>query len=478
MQERTNGQKGTFHRLRPWLIAAGGVVLVVLGLWWAGAWPFGGEGDAAASGQGPRRGNPVSVSVVVAQPEEIPVYYEYNGLTRASRQADIRPRVSGTVERVAFAEGQAVAEGELLYRLDGGLFQARLEQAQAERQALQASLAFAEAQVARFAELADDGYATGERYDEVLARREELEGRLAAVEARISAARTNLDYTEIRAPFAGRVGISRLDEGDLASPNGQPLTTLVRLDPIEVRFEVRDDDLPRIRRALAGDQPVRTVALLSDDAAYADYGTLEALDNAVDATTGTMTAIARFPNPNELLSPGRFVDVRVLLGRTQAILVPAAALSANLDRRIVYRVGPEGTAQPVPVQIGRQVEGRVVVVEGLKAGEHIVTSNLQAVRAGVPLQVPDPPPEAAPAPVKEAASTPDGGRQRTEPLAPTTRQPPRPAVAADAGPDPANGAASAGQSTGSQGARSVPLVGARPSGIEVPSGTPTGAGTR
>ena len=462
-----DGNDGGGHKRRWWLwilAALLALALVAAALWWFGLWPFGGSDEEQA---GPSN-ELVPVSVSAVELEEIPVYYEYNGLTYASRQAEIRPRVSGYIEEIAFREGARVERDQLLYRLDARPFEAALAQAEAELNSTEASLAFAEAQVARFSELADEGYATGERYDQALARREELQGQVAAIEARLQSARLNRQYTEVRAPFAGRAGLTRLNEGELASPGGPALTSVVQLDPLEVRFEIRDQELSRIRLAMLGDEPLRVVALLEEDQAYADYGVLDALDNTIDPGTGTMTAQALFPNPNELLPAGRFFDLRLLLGRAEAVVIPTSALSTNLDRRIVYRVGPEGQAVGTPVEIGRRIRDRVVVVSGLAPGDRIVTSNLQSVRDGTPLDVPFPQPPAAPQPPRtaggEARAVSDEALARPAPLAPARARP-------DAGPSGADlVVAPAGGPDGAGGpGAEVPLVGERPTGAGAPS---------
>ena len=221
---------------------------------------------------------------------------------------------------------------------------------------------------------------------------------------------------------------------------------------------------------MLGEEPVRVVALLEDDAAYADHGTLAAFDNAIDTRTGTLTAVARFPNPNELLLPGRLVGLRLLLGRAEAIVIPADALSANLDRRIVYRVGPEGQAVGAPVEVGRQMGDRVVVVSGLRPGDRIVTSNLQAVREGVTLEVPSPQPPAAPSPpaaTREAPMAAARGEEaaRASPLGPGRGSPPPAPQGADLVVTP--GVAAGGAEPLGEG---PPLVGSRPVGAGAPGG--------
>ena len=463
------------RRLWPWLVGAALLLAAVLSaLWWFGIWPFAsGDGDAAEeAASGGRQSGPVPVSTAVAALEEIPVYYEYDGLTFASRRAEIRPRISGAIEERLFEEGSEVEEGQVLYRIDARPFEAALAQAEASLESAEASLAFAEAQVERFAELQGEGFATGETYDQALARREELQGQVAAAEAAIRSAELNRQYAEVRAPFSGRIGLSQLYEGELASPGGEALTTLVQLQPIEVRFEIGEGELSRIRRAMTGPDPLRVVALLEDDAAYAEYGALTALDNAVDTGTGTITAVARFPNPGGLLPPGRLVTARLLLGRADAIVIPADALSAQLDRRIVYRVGPEGKAVGTPVETGRRIGEGVVVTAGLRPGDRIVTSNLQSVRDGVALELPSPePPSAPPAP----ASAGDGdradrdalavGEGRPPPLAPTVDTEPRPPQGPGLSEAPAGGPASDLGPAGS-----TPLVGAEPAGADSPAG--------
>jgi len=422
----------TRRRLWPWLVAALALLFAVgAAIWWLVRPQEGSpERDRAT------RGNAVPVTVTVAEPVEIPVFYEYNALAHASRRAAIRPRISGYIEEVAFEEGSEVAAGALLYRLDAAPFEAAIAEAEAQRKAIEANLALAEAQVARFSTLIEDGFATGERYDRALARREELAARRAAVEASIRTARLNRGYTEVRAPFSGRLGLSRLNVGDLASPGGPALTDIVDSDPLEVHFEVREEDLPAIRRAAVGDERLRLVAVFDDSSAYAEYGRLEALDNVIDPASGTLTAVALFANPNGLIVPGQSFVVRLLLGRADAILVPTSALSANLDRRIVFRIGPDGTARATPVVTGRRFGKSIVVVEGLAPGDRIVTSNMQAVHHGVDLEItarrsaplPD-------LPGAEGQKSPGAaaGVERPAPLGPTHSSPERPGSVAGPG---------------------------------------------
>ncbi len=381
------------RRLVPALLA----LAVALGAGWylAGLPPFGGGGEGQqAQGQGPGGkggqgggpgAGPVPVEVRTVGTERVPIFLEYTATASAPRQVALRPRVSGYVTEVNFKEGADVEAGQVLFRIDPRPFEIALQQAQAEKEAAEAQLAFAESQVQRVRPLANRGYATEERRDQVVTDLRELRGRIALLAAQVDRARLDLEFATVSAPFAGRVGLTDVEAGDLVEV-GAELATLVELSPIEAGIRIGTRDPDQVVSRLGG-EGLLVEAVLPSGETFPHRGRLSTLDNRVDPTTGTLAATALFPNPEKRLLPGQFLRVRVVLEDQDAVLVPTAALSANQDRRIVYVVGEDGRAKAVPVTPGRRYGDRTLVEQGLEPGARLITSNLQNLRGGAPVQV-------------------------------------------------------------------------------------------
>ena len=249
--------------------------------------------------------------------------------------------------------------------------------------------------------LSKDGWVAKDTFDQTTSNFHQSQATLAADAAAIQTAEFKLGYTEIRAPFAGRLGKSLVHEGALINAAGTQFNTLVELDPIYATFNPSETELAAITKArLKGPIPVDVQT--SDGAQPKFSGTLSFLDNAVDRSTGTITARATITNPDHTLLPGEFVHVRVhIADQPDALLVPQVALGSSQLGRFVYVVGKDGKAEQRIVSTGASYGSLIVIDKGVKEGDRIIVGNLQKIAAGAPVR-----PVAGP---REASSRPSAG---------------------------------------------------------------------
>ncbi|HUN50131.1 MAG TPA: efflux RND transporter periplasmic adaptor subunit [Candidatus Sulfotelmatobacter sp.] len=340
--------------------------------------------DAAPQGGPHAFVMPVPVTAVVSK--TVPVYLDYVGTTEALRAVTLQAKVTGYLLERGAADGADVQQGDLLYRINPRDYQVALEQAKAQAQRDAAALDYSRASQHRNAQLTKDGYASKDTFDQTTSAMRQAQANLAADQAAIQAAELNIGYTEIRAPFAGRLGRSLVHEGTLISAAGTQLNTLVELDPIYVTFNPSETDLAQIEKQRAAGAIAADV-MLSGDKAPSFHGTLTFLDNVVDRTTGTIVARATIGNPAHALIPGQYVRVRLHIGdQPNALLVPQAAIGSNQIGKYVYTVGGDGKVEQHYVTLGT-VEGLlVVVVSGLKPGDSVIVGNLQKIGPGMPVK--------------------------------------------------------------------------------------------
>jgi RND family efflux transporter MFP subunit len=236
----------------------------------------------------------------------------------------------------------------------------------------------------RTAVLAKDGWATQDSFDQTTSTLNQSQATLAADAATVETARLNLGYTEIRAPFAGRIGRSLVHEGTLISASGTQLNTLVQLDPIYVTFNPSETDLDRLGGYRGKTIPAEVT--IPDQEGKRYEGTLTFLDNTVDRNTGTIAARATIANPDHSLLPGEFVHVRLHVDdRPGALLVPQVALGSSQLGKYVY-VADNGKAQQRMVSIGATYGDRIVITNGVTAGDAVIVGNLQKIAPGAPVQ--------------------------------------------------------------------------------------------
>jgi multidrug efflux system membrane fusion protein len=356
-------------------VAAAAIGLVVLGASGREAPSAGAAAQTAAM--------PVPVAPVVRR--TVPVYLDYIGTTEAIRTVTLQAQVTGYLAQRGALDGADVKQGELLYQIDPRDYQAALSQVKAQAQHDAAAHDYARVSQHRNSVLSNDGWVAKDTFDQTTSNFHQSEATLAADAAAIQTAELKLGYTEIRAPFAGRLGKSLVHEGTLINAAGTQFNTLVELDPIYATFNPSETELAAIMRARSKG-PLSVDVQVSDDAQQFS-GAVSFLDNVVDRSTGTIMARATISNPDHTLLPGEFVHVRVhIADQPDALLVPQVALGSGQLGRFVYVVGKDGKAEQRIVSPGATYGSLIVIDKGVNEGDKIIVGNLQKIAAGVPVQ--------------------------------------------------------------------------------------------
>jgi multidrug efflux system membrane fusion protein len=318
----------------------------------------------------------VSVHAALAERRDEPVTVEGLGTVQAFYTATLAAQVNGQLQQVFFTEGQLVKKGQLLAQIDPRPLQAVLDQVLAQQAKDASQLEAAKRDLKRYQLLAPKNLASQQTLDQQRGIVAGMTAQLRIDQAAIDNARTQLGYTRITAPFAGRTGIRLIDPGNnvhASDTNG--IVVVTQMQPISVVFTLAEEVLPQISAALEhGDLTV--TALSRDDKTKLDVGKLAVVDNQIDQTTGTIKLKATFPNTHNSLWPGQFVNARVLIAQLHdAIVVPSEAVQPGANGTFVYVVRPDSTVEARPVQVGQESDGHSVVLSGLAAGERVVTTN-------------------------------------------------------------------------------------------------------
>jgi multidrug efflux system membrane fusion protein len=336
---------------------------------------------AAAAPSGPPA-MPVPIAAVVKR--TIPVYLEYSARTESIREVSLQAKVAGYIQSQPATDGADVKGGELLYKIDERDYRAALDQAKAQAQRNVAALSYARSNFNRGDELVKTGFLAKDNYDQRASTLGQSEASVAMDSAAVRSAEINLAYTEIRAPFSGRLGRNRAPVGTLVGGSGFTLNTLVQLDPLYVTFNPSERDLGVIQTARSTRKVVAKVSL-PDDASANYSGELTFIDNGVDRGTGTITARATVPNPKFTLLPGQYVRVRLhVRDEPDALLIPQIALGSSQLGKYVYVVGPDSKAEQKIVTLG-PTDGDSVSVTGLAENDRVITGNLQKIGPGSPV---------------------------------------------------------------------------------------------
>lgn len=334
-----------------------------------------------AQAQAAPQAMPVAVATVGRQ--AVQPWQDFSGRLEAIERVELRPRVAGTVQKVHFREGALVKAGELLVSLDPAPYAVEVERQRAQLEASLARAAHAEREALRAQTLWADRAIAQRELDDRLLSRADAQAQVAAARAALAAAQLNLDYTQLRAPVAGRIGKLEVTTGNqvAAGPSAPVLARLVSVSPIYASF---DADERAVQAALAGaSKPEQVPVQMRGADGSAIAGRLQLVDNQVDAKSGTLRLRAVFDNADGKLIPGQFA--RLELGQAQqrsAVLVNERAVMTDQDKRFVWVVGADHKVQWREVQLGAPVGGLREVSSGLKAGERIVLSGLQRVRPG------------------------------------------------------------------------------------------------
>jgi multidrug efflux system membrane fusion protein len=397
-------RKKTFRTalLVPILLAAAGVVFAVT------------RDDAPHGAAGAPPPPAVSVARIVAR--EFQPWDEFTGRISAVETVELRPRVSGYIERVAYEEGREVHKGDLLFVIDQRRYRAALDRAVAELERARSEAQLAAGEHERAETLLAARAISREEFDARRAAHTQGDAGVRAAKAAVEAAQLDLQFTEVRAPIDGRAGRALVTAGNLAQADATPLTTLVSLDPMHVYFET--DEQTYLDYAAASrrgehrttSSPVRVG--LANEPGFPHAGTVDFVDNQVDPHTGTIRARAVVPNPDRSLTPGLFARVQLGGGRRQAALViDEKAVLTDQDRKYVYVLGPNNVAVRKDVVLGRRAGNLRVVDRGLAPDDVVIVHGVQKVFfAGMPvapheIAMGDPAPDATRVAANAAAGT-------------------------------------------------------------------------
>lgn len=337
-------------------------------------------------GQGGAPSAPLpEVGVATVVPRTVRIADEFNGRVEAVDAVELRPRVSGYLQRIRYKEGDLVAQGAVLFEIDPRPYRIALDRAIAQQQRARAAEHLARVQLQRVQTLIDAHATSQEELDNARAAAEQARADLQAADAAVADAKLNLGFTEVRAPIAGRVGRALATAGNLARADDTLLTTVVSQDPVYVYFDCDEQSYLRYNaqradpahRAIGAD-PVRVG--LANETGFPHAGTVDFLDNRLDPQTGTIRARVRLPNADHTFTPGLYARVQLVSGRERsALLVDDKAVLTDQDRKYVYVIGPGDKALRRDVTIGRDLDGQRIVEKGLNAGDRVVVDGVQRI---------------------------------------------------------------------------------------------------
>lgn len=394
-------QSGKLRWISALLLASVALAAVGGGAWW---WKQRQDAAAAASaggaatgpnaarkpGSGPGRfggGNVQPVSVGTVQRGDVRVVVSAIGTMSARATAVVRAKVGGELTSVRFKEGDEVRAGQVLAEIDARSYQAALSQAQGTLQRDQALLKNAQLDLKRYQDLLARDSIASQQVDTQAALVRQLEGTVASDQAQVDAARLQLSYTQVTAPFAGRLGLRQADRGNVVGPSdANGIVTINQVRPIDAAFSVPEAHLPQMRRRMAAGEELSVELWDRDSRRQLAKGRVVALDNAIDSATGTIKVKAAFANEDGALYPNQFVNVRLQVNLLQGVLtVPATAVQNNY----VYLVQEDSTVTQRRIRVGVTDGDRVSVEGELREGEQVVTDGIDRLREGAKVAVID-----------------------------------------------------------------------------------------
>nr|WP_279153574.1 MdtA/MuxA family multidrug efflux RND transporter periplasmic adaptor subunit [Pseudomonas mosselii] len=384
---------------RRWLFGLLILLLVALLAWWL--WPAatvhkegGGHRPGKGLGMGGRPGFGASTEAVPVRVEPVrvgdfPLYYKALGTVTATNTVNVRSRVAGELVKVHFREGQQVKAGDLLAEIDPRSYRIALQQAEGTLAQNQAQLKNAQVDLARYKGLYAEDSIAKQTLDTAEAQVGQFQGLVKTNQAQVNEARLNLEFTQIRAPISGRVGLRQLDLGNLVAANDTTaLVVITQTQPIIVAFTLPETQLDTVLARYRSGASLPVEAWDRGDQKLQSTGVLGSLDNQIDVATGTLKFKGTFQNTDHALFPNQFVNVRLLADTLkQVVLAPAAAIQFGNDGTFAYVVNAENTINVRKLKVGASDGENTVIVEGLAAGERLVLEGTDRLREGTKVDV-------------------------------------------------------------------------------------------
>ncbi len=360
------------------------------------------------AGMGERSRTP-AVAVAVAKVGDIAQYITGLGSVTAQNTVVLHARVDGQLAKILFKEGQLVQAGDLLAELDPRPFQVQVDQAEGQLARDEALLQNARTDLNRYKGLYKEDSVAKQQLDTQAALVLQYQAGLKADQAQVENARLQLSFCHITAPISGRIGLRQVDAGNLIHSNDQNgLVVITELQPITVVFPVPEDGLPTLMKRLHANAPLPVEAWSRNGSTHLADGTLQSVDNQIDATTGTVKLKAIFANKDEVLFPNQFVNVRLLLDTLRgATTLPVAAIQRGSQGTFVYLLRDDQTVTVRPVRLGPTEGNTVALLEGIQPGDQAVIDGTDKLREGAKVEVKEAVTNQAKTPPPSAANTPE-----------------------------------------------------------------------
>ncbi|MBU0808049.1 MAG: efflux RND transporter periplasmic adaptor subunit [Gammaproteobacteria bacterium] len=338
------------------------------------------------------------VVVETVKVEALPLEFEYSARTAGFREVQVRAQVSGILQERTYLEGSAVKKGQVMFRIDPRTYQAALSRAKGALAQEQARYRQTERDLKRIRELQKKGFASESELDNAISNFEQSKANIQAAEAEVLSKQIDLDYTTVKAPISGITSKETVSEGSLmvaGDPNASLLSNITQLDPIYVNFAAPDSDVASVRNGLQNgslmlpeDGKMSVKITLGDGSVYPLEGKVDFTDSLVDRGTGSVSARAVVPNPEQKLLPGQFVRVQVKgLSLPNAMTLPERAVAQGPAGTFVYVVDNAGIARMRQVTTGHTAKGRWVIVSGISEGERVIVEGLAKVRPDSPVSI-------------------------------------------------------------------------------------------
>lgn len=360
-------------------------LLVAIAVWW---WM---PATVTTAKKGPPAGfvPSVPVKIDVAKVQDLEIYLRGLGTVTAFNTVTVRSRVQGELIEVLFKEGEQVKEDQLLAKIDPRSFEVALEQALGQQQQNESQYQNAKRDLQRYQTLRKQDSIAPQMLDTQLALVSKFEGQIKSDLAAVNSARLQLDYTRITAPIAGRLGLRRVDAGNLINANDPiGLVVITQTQPITVLFTLAENDLPAVRGPLLAGKTLAVEAYDRSDQVRLAQGELTTIDNQIDVSTGTVKLKARFSNESDALFPNQFVNVRMRVNTLKdALTIPAGALQQGNQGAFIYVILPDDTVALRMVKTGARSGDRVAILEGVQVDERVVLEGTDRLRAGAKVRV-------------------------------------------------------------------------------------------